>query len=83
MASSYLTWRDVCPFLCVAAFPRVHQLVLVISFRRVPRERVQTCVDAHFAALRGCRIESLQLSLDLTSFNERKVSMILVAMHHL
>ena len=81
MVSSYLTSRDVRPFLCVAAFPRVHQLVLVISFRRVPRERVQTCVDAHFAALRGCRIESLQLSLDLTSFNERKVS-ILVAMHH-
>ena len=61
--------RDYC-----SAFQCVRELVLSISFRRVPRERIQACIDSHLALLKEFQLERLQLNYDLNSFNERKVS---------
>lgn len=60
--------RDYC-----AAFNCVRELVLSVSFRRVPRERIQACIDSHLALLKEFTLERLQLNYDLNSFNERKV----------
>ncbi|KAG2484602.1 hypothetical protein HYH03_016643 [Edaphochlamys debaryana] len=57
------------------AFPSTTELVMEVTFRRTAREKIQAALEEHFVALSDFGIHSLQLNLDLNSFNERKIKL--------
>ncbi|KXZ45603.1 hypothetical protein GPECTOR_53g96 [Gonium pectorale] len=57
------------------AFPATNELVLEVTFRRTAREKIQAALEEYFQALQDVGLQSLQLNLDLNSFNERKIKL--------